>query len=531
MRNLEDMKKSDNIMSSDAKEGTENIPDIDKVISELVNYASENELIEADDKIFIVNRLLDIFEKNGLAEDSEIIKNSGVQELNNTRPIADILSDCLKIAVDNGLIEDTQLNRDLFDTKVMGAVTPIPSVVRKHFKELYNNNPKLATDYFYELNKACNYIRCDRIEKDQKWKYNSEYGIIDITINLSKPEKDPKDIIKQGKFAASGYPKCLLCKENEGYAGNLSHPARQNLRVIPLELSGEKYYMQYSPYVYYNEHCIVFNDKHIPMKINKSTFKKLIEFTDMFPHYTLGSNADLPIVGGSILSHDHFQGGAYEFPMARAEYVYTFKLDRFSDVNAAILNWPMSVIRLSSNNKDSLVNACDYILDKWKNYTDEKAFIYCNTDGEQHNTITPICRQKGDNYEMDLVLRNNITTNECPWGVYHPSANLHHIKKENIGLIEVMGMAILPARLDKEMGILKNALLNNEDVCLISEIEKHAQWVDSWKDNYNITKDNIDEIIRLEIGKVFVQVLECAGVYKTDDNGREAFVRFIKYCQ
>lgn len=322
-----------------------------------------------------------------------------------------------------------------------------------------------------------------------------------------------------------------MCKENEGYAGNLSHPARQNLRVIPLELSGEKYYMQYSPYVYYNEHCIVFNDKHIPMKINKSTFKKLIEFTDMFPHYTLGSNADLPIVGGSILSHDHFQGGAYEFPMARAEYVYTFKLDRFSDVNAGILNWPMSVIRLSSNNKDSLVNACDYILDKWKNYTDEKAFIYCNTDGEQHNTITPICRQKGDNYEMDLVLRNNITTNECPWGVYHPSANLHHIKKENIGLIEVMGMAILPARLDKEMGILKNALLNNEDVRLISEIEKHAQWVDSWKDNYNITKDNIDEIIRLEIGKVFVQVLECAGVYKTDDNGREAFVRFIKYCQ
>ena len=276
MRNLEDMKKSDNIMSSDAKEGTENIPDIDKVISELVNYASENELIEADDKIFIVNRLLDIFEKNGLAEDSEIIKNSGVQELNNTRPIADILSDCLKIAVDNGLIEDTQLNRDLFDTKVMGAVTPMPSVVRKHFKELYNNNPKLATDYFYELNKACNYIRCDRIEKDQKWKYNSEYGIIDITINLSKPEKDPKDIIKQGKFAASGYPKCLLCKENEGYAGNLSHPARQNLRVIPLELSGEKYYMQYSPYVYYNEHCIVFNDKHIPMKINKSTLKKLM---------------------------------------------------------------------------------------------------------------------------------------------------------------------------------------------------------------------------------------------------------------
>lgn len=408
----------------------------------------------------------------------------------------------------------------------MGVLTPMPSVVRKHFKELYNNSPKFATDYFYELNKACNYIRCDRIEKDQKWKYNSEYGTIDITINLSKPEKDPKDIIRQGQMTASGYPKCLLCKENEGYAGTLSHPARQNLRVIPLELSGEKYYMQYSPYVYYNEHCIVFNDKHIPMKIDKSTFKKLIEFTEKFPHYTLGSNADLPIVGGSILSHDHFQGGAYEFPMARAEYVYTFDMGQFGDVKAGILNWPMSVIRLSSNNKESLVNACDYILYKWRGYTDEEAFIYCNTDGEQHNTITPICRRKADNYEMDLVLRNNITTKECPWGVYHQSANLHHIKKENIGLIEVMGMAILPARLDKEMGILKNALLNNEAIRLISEIEKHAEWVESWKDNYDITRGNVDEIIKSEIGKVFVQVLECAGVYKTDEKGREAFIRF-----
>lgn len=500
--------------------------DIDSLILELVNYALMNELIEEDDKIYVTNRLLEVFEKIGLDTDSDVINGDVDSKKYTTRRISEILSDCLEIAVKDGLIEDTQLNRDIFDTKIMGVLTPMPSVVRKHFKELYNNSPKFATDYFYELNKVCNYIRCDRIEKDQKWKCNSEYGTIDITINLSKPEKDPKDIIKQGQMAASGYPKCLLCKENEGYAGTLSHPARQNLRVIPLELSGEKYYMQYSPYVYYNEHCIVFNDKHIPMKIDKSTFKKLIEFTEKFPHYTLGSNADLPIVGGSILSHDHFQGGAYEFPMARAEYVYAFDMGQFGDVKAGILNWPMSVIRLSSNNKESLVNACDYILDKWRGYTDEEAFIYCNTEGEQHNTITPICRRKADNYEMDLVLRNNITTKECPWGVYHPSANLHHIKKENIGLIEVMGMAILPARLDKEMGILKNALLNNEDVRLISEIEKHAEWVESWKDNYDITSGNIDEIIKSEIGKVFVQVLECASVYKTDEKGRESFIRF-----
>ena len=412
MRNLEDMKKSDNIMSSDAKEGTENIPDIDKVISELVNYASENELIEADDKIFIVNRLLDIFEKNGLAEDSEIIKNSGVQELNNTRPIADILSDCLKIAVDNGLIEDTQLNRDLFDTKVMGAVTPMPSVVRKHFKELYNNNPKLATDYFYELNKACNYIRCDRIEKDQKWKYNSEYGIIDITINLSKPEKDPKDIIKQGKFAAIGYPKCLLCKENEGYAGRVNHPARQNHRIIPLTINNSDWFFQYSPYVYYNEHCIVFNSKHTPMKIERATFGKLLDFVTQFPHYFVGSNADLPIVGGSILSHDHFQGGHYTFAMAKAPIEKELQFEGFSDVKAGIVKWPMSVIRISGPDKERLIELADKILLTWRGYTDEDAFIYAETDGEPHNTITPIARRRGDDFELDLVLRNNITTGE-----------------------------------------------------------------------------------------------------------------------
>ena len=464
---------------------------IQENILELVKYGLSTGLVDPEDKVYTINRLLELFQVDEI-EDAvfEKVENlpAWTQEEAEGK-LEGILAEMMDYAYENGLMaENSIVYKDLFDTKIMGCLVPEPSSVRKTFRDLYEHtSPLAATDYFYKLSCDSNYIRRQRIKKDRKWTTDTEFGTLDITINLSKPEKDPKAIAAAKNAKQSAYPKCQLCKENEGYAGNLSHPARQNLRVIPLELSGEKYYMQYSPYVYYNEHCIVFNDKHIPMKINKSTFKKLIEFTDMFPHYTLGSNADLPIVGGSILSHDHFQGGAYEFPMARAEYVYTFKLDRFSDVNAGILNWPMSVIRLSSNNKDSLVNACDYILDKWKNYTDEKAFIYCNTDGEQHNTITPICRQKGDNYEMDLVLRNNITTNECPWGVYHPSANLHHIKKENIGLIEVMGMAILPARLDKEMGILKNALLNNEDVRLISEIEKHAQWVDSWKDNYNIT--------------------------------------------
>ena len=522
MRNLEDMKKSDNIMSSDAKEGTENIPDIDKVISELVNYASENELIEADDKIFIVNRLLDIFEKNGLAEDSEIIKNSGVQELNNTRPIADILSDCLKIAVDNGLIEDTQLNRDLFDTKVMGAVTPMPSVVRKHFKELYNNNPKLATDYFYELNKACNYIRCDRIEKDQKWKYNSEYGIIDITINLSKPEKDPKDIIKQGKFAASGYPKCLLCKENEGYAGNLSHPARQNLRVIPLELSGEKYYMQYSPYVYYNEHCIVFNDKHIPMKINKSTFKKLIEFTDMFPHYTLGSNADLPIVGGSILTHDHFQGGHYIFPIEGATVVKDISLDKYPDLQISVLNWPLSTIRVRSTNDEQMIRFALDTLNKWINYSNEKLDIIAYSHETRHNTITPIVRKKNGLYEMDLVLRNNRTSEKYPDGIFHPHQNLHHIKKENIGLIEVMGLAVLPARLKDELEVLKECLLGKKNIFEISNMKKHVAWYNELK-SHDFNEDTVDQLLKEELTHKFVNVLEDAGVFKMNEEGKEAF--------
>ena len=495
-----------------------NVSELDKNIKKLVQYGINSGLIPESERNYSTNMILDAFGKDDYS-DPDI---SG-EEIN----LDNILDNLLDIACEMKLIEDSITYRDLFDTKLMNFIMPRPSQVSEIFWKKYSNSPKEATDFYYDFSTKTNYIRKSRVEKDLKWTVPSQYGEIDITVNLSKPEKDPKAIAAAGKAASSSYPKCQLCMENEGYAGRVNHPARQNHRIIPVTINDSNWGFQYSPYVYYNEHCIVFNDKHIPMKIDKSTFKKLIEFTEKFPHYTLGSNADLPIVGGSILSHDHFQGGAYEFPMARAEYVYAFDMGQFGDVKAGILNWPMSVIRLSSNNKESLVNACDYILDKWRGYTDEEAFIYCNTDGEQHNTITPICRRKADNYEMDLVLRNNITTKECPWGVYHPSANLHHIKKENIGLIEVMGMAILPARLDKEMGILKKALLNNEDIRSISEIEKHAEWVESWKDNYDITSGNIDEIIKSEIGKVFVQVLECAGVYKTDEKGREAFIRFI----
>ena len=503
--------------------------DIDGLILELVNYALMNELIEEDDKIYVTNRLLEVFEKIGLDTDSEAIKGDVESKKHITRRIAEILSDCLETAINDGLIEDTQLNKDLFDTKIMGVLTPMPSVVRKHFKELYNNSPKFATDYFYELNKACNYIRCDRIEKDQKWKYNSEYGTIDITINLSKPEKDPKDIIRQGQMTASGYPKCLLCKENEGYAGTLSHPARQNLRVIPLELSGEKYYMQYSPYVYYNEHCIVFNDKHIPMKIDKSTFKKLIEFTEKFPHYTLGSNADLPIVGGSILTHEHFQGGRYSFALNRAEVERKFIVNGFDDVECEIVKWPMSVVRLTGKNKDSIISLSSHILKSWRAYTDADVGIFAETDGEIHNTITPIAFTKDGKFVIDLVLRNNITSEEHPLGVFHPHANLHHIKKENIGLIEVMGLAVLPSRLKDEMAILKDAILNHKDVREIPKISKHSEWVNEFVSQYDeINENNIDSIIQNEIGKVFLNVLLDAGVFKRTPEGQKAFDKFIK---
>ena len=489
---------------------------INKLINELMAYGVREHLVCEDDRVFVTNRLLELF---GLMEFTE----ENVEE----RKLADILLDMCKYAYENGIIEDDTISTmDLFDTKIMGLLTPAPSVVRKNFREIFNTSSKLATDYYYKFSKRTNYIRTDRIAKDEKWVTETEYGPIDITINLSKPEKDPRDIAKAGQAKKSGYPSCLLCMENEGYAGHYSHPARQNHRIIPISLDGEDYFLQYSPYVYYNEHCIIFNKQHTPMKIDKAVFKKILEFVKLFPHYTAGSNADLPIVGGSILSHDHFQGGGYVFAMAKAPYDRMFTLPGYEELNVGIVKWPMSVIRLQGKDIDRITEAADYILSAWRGYTDEEAFIFSETDGAPHNTITPIARMHEDLYELDLVLRNNITTDECPWGVYHPSADLHHIKKENIGLIEVMGLAVLPARLKKEMAELEEYILNKKDIRSNEILEKHAEWVDKWIDHYEITEENIHAIVQDEISKVFVKVLECAGVYKRTEEGQRAFDRF-----
>ena len=478
---------------------------INRLINELMAYGMREYLVDEDDKVYITNRLLDLF---GQIEFEE-------EEVTEERALVDILSDMCKYAYEKGIIEDdTVTTTDLFDTKIMGQLTPMPSTVRRMFKEIYHISSKLATDFYYKFSKRTNYIRTDRIAKDEKWVTETEYGPIDITINLSKPEKDPRDIAKAGQAKKSGYPSCLLCMENEGYAGHFSHPARQNLILIPISLDGEDYFLQYSPYVYYNEHCII--------------FKKLLEFVKLFPHYTAGSNADLPIVGGSILSHDHFQGGGYVFAMAKAPYDRNFVIPGYEDLNAGIVKWPMSVIRLQGKDIDRIVEASDHILSLWRGYTDKDAFVFAETDGTMHNTITPIARMHGDLYEIDLVLRNNITTDESPWGVYHPSADLHHIKKENIGLIEVMGLAVLPARLKKEMALLEEYILSKKDLRSSEELEKHADWVDGWINNHDINSENIHGIVQDEIGKVFVKVLECAGVYKRDEKGQEAFDRFVK---
>lgn len=493
---------------------------IQQYIKELVRYGEIHGLVEKEDKIYVTNRLLELFRLDAIEEE--------MSEEVSDRAVCEILEDMLCYAQENGILEDnTMTMRDLFDTRIMGLLTPPPSQVQAVFKEKYDRSPKEATQYYYNFSKATNYIRTDRIVKDEKWVTQTDYGEIDITINLSKPEKDPREIARAGKAKKSGYPACLLCKENEGYAGHFSHPARQNHRIIPITLCGEAYYMQYSPYVYYNEHCIVFNEKHIPMKINKSTFEKLLDYVRQFPHYTIGSNADLPIVGGSILSHDHFQGGNYTFAMAKAPFEHMFELKGFSSVRAGTVRWPMSVIRLQGEQIEEMADAADYILQKWKNYTDENAMIYCETDGVPHNTITPIARKNGEYYELDLVLRNNITTKECPMGLYHPHNEYHHIKRENIGLIEVMGLAVLPSRLKQEMLELEEAILQGRELQASDSIEKHADWVEQWRECYDITSDNIHSIIQDEIGKVFAKVLECAGVFKRTQEGKEAFGRFL----
>lgn len=493
---------------------------IQSLISELVEYGIEQGLVPASDEVYVTNRLMELLECEAYEK-----REPGSK----IRPIHEILEDILAYAIEKEILkEDTITAKDLFDTKVMGLITPPPSVVQEIFKKKYEESPKEATDYYYAFSEATNYIRKDRIAKDEKWVTQTPYGEIDITINLSKPEKDPRDIAKAGKAKASGYPACLLCRENEGFAGHYNHPARQNHRIIPIVLDGDDYYLQYSPYVYYNEHCIIFNKQHIPMKIDKAVFRKLLGFVELFPHYTAGSNADLPIVGGSILSHDHFQGGGYVFAMAKAPYEKNFVLKEWPNVTAGIVKWPMSVIRLQGKDLTEIADAADHILRKWRSYSDEEAFIFCETDGTPHNTITPIARMHGDMLELDLVLRNNITTEEHPMGVYHPHSQYHHIKKENIGLIEVMGLAVLPARLKKEMELLEAAILRGDNIREDEVLEKHADWAEKWMSENEVTKENIHGIVQAEIGKVFAKVLECAGVYKQTDEGMKAFDRFVQ---
>lgn len=492
---------------------------ISESVRRLVCYGLEKGFYTKRDEIYITNRILEILRLDSYDCDKDF---SNV-DLEKT------LSELLCYAAENGIIEDNTVSRDLFDTRLMGALIPRPSEVSDKFRKLYAESPVKATEYFYKLSGDSDYIRRYRVARDVKWVTPTEYGDLDITINLSKPEKDPKAIAAAKSAPQSGYPKCLLCKECEGYAGRANFPARQNHRVIPIELAGTDFFLQYSPYVYYNEHCIAFNASHTPMAINRTAFERLLDFTAQFPHYFIGSNADLPIVGGSILSHDHYQGGNYEFAMAKAPVEQKITFSGFDDVEAGIVKWPMSVIRLNCADRNRLADLADKILTAWRGYTDEAAFIFAATDGEPHNTVTPIARRRGENFELDLVLRNNITTKEHPLGVFHPHSELHHIKKENIGLIEVMGLAVLPSRLKTEMAVLSEAMLNGSDISADERIAKHAEWAQDIKSRYSdLNKENIDSVLKAEIGAVFAKVLEHAGVFKRDDGGRQAFMRFIK---
>lgn len=489
---------------------------INNYISALASYGLKTGLISEVDRVFAINSIMGVLGIDDYAEPENVPEME----------LEKILGGLLDYACENKIIADSIVYRDLLDTKLMACLTPRPSEVVAKFQEDYERSPKTATDNYYKMSCDTDYIRRYRIAKDIKWKTMTEYGELDITINLSKPEKDPKAIAAAKNAKQSGYPKCLLCPENVGYAGRPNHPARQNHRIIPMDICGEKWGFQYSPYVYYNEHCILFNQCHTPMIIDKKAFAKLFDFVRQFPHYFIGSNADLPIVGGSILSHEHFQGGNYTFAMAKAPVEKEYSIKGFEDVKVGRVKWPMSVIRISSENSDRLVELADVILTKWRGYTDEAAFIYAETDGEPHNTITPIARKNGDVYELDLVLRNNITTEEHPLGVYHPHAELHHIKKENIGLIEVMGLAVLPARLRSEMEKLAEALVSGADLRADADLEKHADWAEKFADRVNA--ENVHDVIREEVGKVFAQVLEHAGVYKRTAEGMSAFDRFIE---
>ena len=490
---------------------------MDRYIFGLIQHAVRTGLIQEEDQLWAVNRLLEVMGLDAIEVD-----------VPTQAPLHEILDALTENAVQRGICDDNQVARDLFDTKLMGVLTPAPHEVRAKFRQLYAQSPKAATDWYYAFSQDTNYIRRDRIAKDEKWKYESQYGTLDITINLSKPEKDPRAIAAAKLAPQSGYPKCLLCRENEGYAGRMNHPARQNHRIIPMTINQSAWFMQYSPYVYYNEHCIVFNGQHTPMAINRATFQKLLDFVGQFPHYFVGSNADLPIVGGSILSHDHFQGGHYTFAMEVAEIEKELHFAGFEDVAAGIVKWPMSVIRLRCANPERLVALADKILLTWRDYTDESAFVFADTDGIPHNTITPIARRRGEDFELDLVLRNNLTTQEQPMGLYHPHSEKHHIKKENIGLIEVMGLAVLPSRLKGELVDLETAILENQDIRSNEVLSKHAEWVEELKKRYSFTPENTRDILRREVGAVFTAVLEDAGVYKCTPEGRGAFIRFAE---
>ena len=488
--------------------------DINMYISALVQYGIDKKLIEPCDKAFIINQLLTPLQLESF-QPAEV-RNISLEQ---------ILKGLTDYAVNRGIISDDITSRDLFDTKLMGILTPPPREVRGKFAALYEKSPEEATEWYYRFSQDTDYIRRYRVQKDMRWKTATEYGNLDITINLSKPEKDPKAIAAAKAAPQSDYPKCLLCPENEGYAGRMNHPARQNHRIISMELAGENWNLQYSPYVYYTEHCIVFNSQHTPMVINKATLQKLLDFVTKFPHYFIGSNADLPIVGGSILTHEHFQGGHFSFPMERAPIERMISFKGYEDVTAGIVKWPMSVIRLTCPDKERLCDLATKILLRWRIYTDKEAFILAKTSGELHNTITPIARRRGEDYELDLVLRNNITTEEHPLGVYHPHAELHHIKKENIGLIEVMGLAVLPARLKQELAGIEEAILCGTP--LTGELAKHEAWVKELMEKQTFTPDNTACILKMEVGKVFAQVLEHAGVYKRTPEGAAAFDRFI----
>ncbi len=492
---------------------------INRLIAELCEYSLNAGLIEPIDRWYAVNALLEALHLDSFEDPGKV----------EPRELAAILNDLCDYAVENGLIEDGITARDLFDTKLMGLVTPRPSEVNHKFSALYAEDPEKATDWYYNLSQATNYIRRDRIAKDRKWLADTDYGTMEITINLSKPEKDPRAIAAARNAAPAGYPKCLLCEENEGYAGRMNHPARQNHRLLMLDILGQPWGMQYSPYVYYNEHCIFLNRCHQPMKIDKSAFRKLLAIVERFPHYFVGSNADLPIVGGSILSHEHFQGGRHTFAMETAPVERTFTVPGYPEISAGVVKWPMSVLRLRCAKPEPLADLADKILTAWRGYSDESVGIFAETNGEPHNTITPIARRRGEDFELDLVLRNNLTTEEYPLGVFHPHQELHHIKKENIGLIEVMGLAVLPARLKNELEAVAAHLADGSDLAADPLTASHAEWAEQIKANHpEMNQDNVTAIVQEEVGKVFATVLEHAGVYKRNAEGQAALDRFIK---